>query len=128
MSDGTQYRQGQIAWVDLTVPDAVAIRDFYRHVVGWESSPVSMGGYDDFNVMPRDGDPVAGICNARGVNADLPPAWMIYVVVEDLDASMEQCTQRGGKVLSGPKAHGTSARYCVIRDPAGAVCGLFQRL
>jgi predicted enzyme related to lactoylglutathione lyase len=26
---------GNIGWIDLTVPDAEAIRDFYRHVTGW---------------------------------------------------------------------------------------------
>jgi len=27
--------QGKIGWIDLTVPDAEAIRDFYQHVAGW---------------------------------------------------------------------------------------------
>ena len=127
MPDATPKQQGQITWIDLTVPDATAVRDFYRAVVGWQSAGVDMGGYEDFNMMPADGEPVAGICHRRGVNADLPAAWMIYITVHDLDASIAQCRRLGGAVIAGPKPMGSSARYCVIQDPAGAVCGLFER-
>jgi len=33
---------GKIGWVDLTVPDAEKLRDFYREVVGWSITPVKM--------------------------------------------------------------------------------------
>ena len=39
---------GQIEWRDLTINDAVGVKDFYSAVVGWTSEPVSMGEYDDF--------------------------------------------------------------------------------
>ena len=67
---------GKIGWVDLTVDDAATARDFYRAVVGWESEEVDMGGYSDFTMMPPGHtDGVAGVCHARGSNADLPPTW-----------------------------------------------------
>lgn len=116
---------GTIGWIDLTVPDATGVRDFYRDVVGWDTSGVDMGGYEDFNMIPPGGDPVAGVCHARGGNADLPPAWLIYITVENLDRSIAACESGGGAVVAGPKTMG-DARYCVIRDPAGAHCALFQ--
>lgn len=83
-----------------------------------------MGGYDDHCMnSPGDGETVAGICHARGPNADLPPAWLIYVNVADLNASLEACAAHGGDILAGPKALGRG-RYAVIRDPQGAVCAL----
>jgi predicted enzyme related to lactoylglutathione lyase len=36
---------GKISWVDLTIPDAEAVRTFYEAVAGWTSDPVSMGDY-----------------------------------------------------------------------------------
>ena len=61
---------GKVAWRDLTVRDAVEIRDFYKGVVGWESSAVEMDDYSDFNMIsPSDGEAAAGICHARGTNA-----------------------------------------------------------
>ena len=63
---------GKIVWTDLTVDNAVEIKDFYARVVGWKSSPVGMEGYDDFNMnTPASGDRVTGICQARGANSDL---------------------------------------------------------
>jgi len=121
--DGT----GKIAWTDLSVPDAEGLRDFYSRVVGWSSAPVSMGDYDDFNMIPSGSEePVAGICHAQGVNADFPPMWIIYIVVEDLEESLAACRDGGGEVLVGPKGMGPGSAYAVIRDPAGAVSALYQ--
>jgi predicted enzyme related to lactoylglutathione lyase len=118
---------GRIAWTDLSVPDAQEIRDFYSNVVGWSPHPVSMGEYDDFAMIPPGGqEPVAGICHARGVNADLPPVWMVYILVEDLEASLAACAEGGGEVLVGPKEMEPGSSYAVIRDPAGAVAALYQ--
>jgi uncharacterized protein len=118
---------GSITWTDLTVENAERIRDFYGAVVGWTASGVDMGGYDDFTMNdPETGTPVAGVCHARGGNADLPPAWLIYVNVEDIVRSVARCIELGGQVISGPKEMGGQGRYCVIRDPAGAALALFE--
>ncbi len=119
---------GRIGWIDLTVPDAQPVRDFYAAVAGWEPEPVDMGGYADFS-MTRDGEPVAGVCHARGPNAEIHdligPAWLIYITVDDLDAALVACEARGGELLMGPRFMG-GARYAIIRDPAGAPAALFQ--
>jgi uncharacterized protein len=118
---------GSVTWTDLTVEDAERIRDFYSAVVGWTASGVDMGGYYDFNMNdPETGTPVAGVCHARGGNADLPPVWLIYVNVEDIEKSVARCVELGGQVISGPKVIGGQGRYCVIRDPAGAALALFE--
>lgn len=118
---------GTIAWRDLTVDNADEVRDFYKSVVGWQSEPVSMGDYNDYSMKPSENDPpAAGICHARGVNAGLPPQWLIYIVVEDVDKSAVECERLGGQILSGPKDMGPNARYCVIKDPAGAVAALYS--
>lgn len=118
---------GSITWFDLTVPDAENIKDFYSKVVGWKSAPVSMGDYNDFNMnSPESGKTNAGICHKRGTNAKLPSQWLIYITVNCADESVKLCEANGGKVLVGPKDMGGYGRYCVIEDPAGAVCALFE--
>ena len=126
MSDSTDIKIGTISWRDLTVKNAETVRDFYKEIVGFESSPVDMGEYSDFSMMaPGTEEAVAGICHARGTNADLPPQWLIYFVVEDVDKSATRCEALGGKIVAGPRGL-AGGRFCVIRDPAGAVCALFQ--
>jgi predicted enzyme related to lactoylglutathione lyase len=127
---GEQKPTGSIVSTDLTVDDAEGVRDFYREVVGWKSAPQSMGDYDDFNMMapgpsgPSGNDaPVAGVCHARGANANLPAQWLVYVQAEDVEASAERTRELGGAVVDGPRGMG-SLRFCVIRDPAGAVLAL----
>jgi predicted enzyme related to lactoylglutathione lyase len=120
-------KAGDIAWTDLTVENAELIRDFYQAVVGWQAQPVDMKGYSDFSMAsPVDGEPRAGVCHARGANADLPAQWLVYIIVENLESSMNACRRLGGKLLAGPKSLGEGARYCVICDPAGAVCALYE--
>jgi hypothetical protein len=127
MADSKKPVVGSIAWRDLTVKDAEKIRDFCSKVVGWKASPVDMGGYNDFNMnLPGSGEAVAGICHARGPNAKLPPQWLIYIAVAEVDESAKLCVEFSGKIIDGPKPMG-EYRCCVIQDPAGAVAALMSR-
>ena len=117
---------GKIGWIDLTVEDASGLRDFYQKVVGWNVEDTSMGDYSDYTMMcPGDGDAVAGVCHARGSNADLPGGWLIYITVADVAASAAACVANGGKLVVEPRglAGGT---FCVIEDPSGATSALYQ--
>ena len=117
---------GKIGWIDITVDDAEGLRDFYAAVAGWKPENVDMGGYADFNMtMPGSGTPAAGICHARGSNADLPRQWLIYITVDDVEASADTCVELGGKVLVGPRSM-AGGKFAVIEDPGGAVAALYQ--
>ena len=127
MATSQEVQRGQISWVDLTVPEADTLRDFYAQVVGWTASAHSMGDYEDYVMNdPVTGEARAGICHARGENAALPAQWLIYIVVQDLEDSFDKCLQLGGSVVCPPRSAGEMGSYCVIKDPAGAVCALFQ--
>ncbi len=118
---------GTLGWLDLTVDDAPRVRDFYRRVVGWTASEVDMGDYADYTMsLPQSGTAVAGVCHARGANAGLPPQWLVYLVVEDLDASLEAVRELGGTLLAPPRNAGGQGRYAVVRDPAGAAVALYE--
>jgi predicted enzyme related to lactoylglutathione lyase len=116
---------GQIGWIDLTVEDAPRLRDFYAEVAGWGFEEHSMGDYSDF-VMKAGDAAVGGVCHARGSNEGQPAGWMIYIVVEDLERSLEACTARGGDVRVPVRTMGGEGRFAVIEDPAGSVCALYQ--
>ena len=123
----TEKTIGAVTWADLTIPDAEGVRDFYKQVIGWKSMDVSMGEYNDYCMISPDDNVVrTGVCHERGVNAGFPAAWIMYVNVADLDASMEAVRLSGGEIVNGPRKMGETSRYCVIKDPAGAYLGLFQ--
>lgn len=116
--------KGSPVWIDLTVDNASEIRDFYQAVVGFGSEPLSMGAYDDYVMTDGDGTVRSGICHRRGSNASLPPQWLVYFAVADVDSATAECERRGGSVLERQNQGGQN--FAVIRDPAGAVCALFQ--
>jgi len=126
MCNDGKLQVGAVGWRDLTVENAEEVRDFYKRVIGWQSSDVEMDGYSDFSmIVPESGQAIAGVCHARGPNKDIPPQWLLYFIVEDVDQSARTCESLGGKILVGPKRMGEGA-FCVIEDPAGAVCALYN--
>lgn len=127
MSNAERRAPGTLIGLDLTVPNAEGVRDFYASVIGWDVEPFDLGAYSDyFMKAPSSGDIVAGICHARGENADLPPQWLTYVVVADLEESLRRVEAGGGSAVTAIKGEAGSTRYCVIRDPAGAHLSLME--
>jgi predicted enzyme related to lactoylglutathione lyase len=131
MSSETQTRPavGSMGWLDLTVEAADAVRDFYAAVVGFTVGRVEMsGGYADYTLAPPASTdaPVAGVCHARGSNASLPPVWLPYFVVADLEASLREVAARGGTAVGATRGQPGQARFCVVKDPAGAFCCLYE--
>ena len=124
MSD--DYEIGSIGWLDMTVEDAPVLRDFYKAVAGWTTEEVDMGDYSDYVMQaPDSGTPVAGVCHARGSNADLPGGWLIYIMVADVEQAAAAAQANGGQVMVEPRGL-AGGRFCVIKDPGGSVAGLYQ--
>jgi len=118
---------GSITWIDLTIPNAEEVKNFYIKVIGWKPEALSMGDYNDFVMKaPKSGKAVAGVCHSRGSNSDLPPQWLMYITVANISKSIAACKKLGGKVLVKPKNLGSAGKYCVIQDTAGAVCALYE--
>ncbi len=121
-------RIGKADWFDLTVANCDEVRDFYSSVIGWTHTGIDMDGYSDYCMMPAGTEDVTcGICHARGQNANIPPMWMIYFNVANLEKSLAEVVARGGKQLTDIREVGESGRFAFIQDPAGACCGLWQK-
>ena len=119
---------GTVGWVDLTTASAPELRDFYSAVVGWSSDAVDMGGYNDFCMFaPGSEQPVAGVCESRGVNEGLPRCWLVYFMVADVAKAVAEAERRGARVVRPAGPMGPMGRFAVIEDPLGAACALFER-
>ena len=127
-SADAEARVGCICWLDLTVPDAAATRDFYRQVVGWSVQDVEMKDagevYADYNMLGGDESPAAGVCHARGGNLGLPPVWLLYLPVGDLAESLRRVGEGGGEVVKTIGGADGDYAYAVIQDPVGAYFAL----
>jgi uncharacterized protein len=127
MCESDSREIGAIGWADITVPDAGGLMEFYRDVAGVKVEGFDMGGYQDYTLhTPGVGRRVAGICHARGGNADLPPVWLLYFNVEDLDRSIAELKNRGGELIGPVRVVDGQGRYQIFKDPIGAPAALFQ--
>ncbi|MDR3537416.1 MAG: VOC family protein [Acetobacteraceae bacterium] len=120
---------GAFVWYELMTTDEPAARDFYSHVAGWSAQVTDIAGppYTLFSVADA---PVAGMMDlpadarARGV----PPCWVGYVGVDDVDASAAQAKALGGTVHVEPRDIPNVGRFAMIQDPQGASIAVFRFL
>lgn len=127
-TDGSDGRVGCISWLDLTISDASATREFYEQVVGWTVENIEMnddgGRYDDYNMIGEDGHSAAGICHARGENEGLPLVWLIYLPVGDLAESIRRVEEEGGKIIQTTQGNDGEYAAAVVQDLVGAYIAL----
>ncbi len=51
---------------------------------------------------------------------EMPPAWGIYLTVDNVDETAKKAKALGGKVLIEPRDIPEVGRFCVLQDPQGA--------
>jgi hypothetical protein len=117
--------QGLPCWYELTTPDTDAARAFYGNVLGWTTARAPMEGMDYILASAAE-TMVAGMMQPP--TAEIPPNWLIYFAVTDVDATVRAMRADGaGEVVAPTDIPGTG-RFAVLTDPQGAYFGLLQPL
>lgn len=119
----------RFVWYDLVTTDIESAKAFYADVVGWstrDASTPSLG----YNVFTAGDVPVTGMMNlpddAR--RTGVPPHWLGYVGVTDLDAAVGRIQQFGGVVRVPPTDLPDISRFSVVADPQMATLALVKGL
>jgi len=120
--------QGAFCWNELSTTDLDAAQNFYKALLGWEiKEGTAPGGGTRYSEIVVGGQHVGGMyaMGECGEGApQMPPHWMSYVAVDDVDASAAKTKELGGKVSVEPMDIPGVGRFCVINDPSGAVISL----
>ncbi len=92
---------GAPCWFELHSKDFAAAVPFYERVFGWTVN--SVGDSDEFRMVVF-GEPTArvGIYDAARDALAARSQWMMYLAVEDADATATLIRDNGGTVLDGP--------------------------
>jgi predicted enzyme related to lactoylglutathione lyase len=112
---------GALCWNELYTSDLDAAKGFYNGLLGWdwqafEDSP------DPYFVIMNQGRANGGV---RGLaEPGMPPNWLVYFAVEDIDAGVAKVSELGGEAMMGPIDIGI-AKVAIVRDPQGAVFALY---
>lgn len=115
---------GKIWWSELVVPDAEKVAGYYAETMGWEISemPMPEGPY---HICNHGGQAIAGIMDIKQLpDANIPPHWMTYLAVADIDAVVAALPGKGGAVVRPPFEVPGVGRIAILRDPGGATVGM----
>jgi uncharacterized protein len=115
---------GALVWNELASPDLDASSAFYSGLFGWEIAP--------FEGSPT---PYLSIKNAGANNGGMrelgppgvPPHWLVYFGVQDIDAGLAKVQELGGEKVAGP-IDIQMAKIAVVKDPQGAMFALYAGL
>ena len=110
---------GCIGWHELRAADAAAAFDFYASLFGWtKADAIDMGPMGVYQLFAIGGTVVGGMMTR--VASAVPPHWMYYINVADINAAAAQVKAAGGQVLHGPMPVPGGSWILQGLDPQGA--------
>ncbi len=121
------YKQGEFCWYELGTRDLKTAVHFYTTLMNWGTIAHDMGEMGTYYVLQLDGQDVGGAYQMGGPMFEgVPPHWMPYVWVDDVDATAAKVSSLGGKVDAPPMDVPDVGRMAFVQDPQGAHFALFM--
>ena len=116
-------RPGTFCWDELHTKDIEGAKKFYAGVFGWS-------GKADQGDMPywhwtTAGKEIGGMTSHMG-GPNVPPHWLAYIAVSDVDGVSKKVETLGGKVMVAAMEIPKVGRFSVVQDPTGAVFSPFR--
>jgi uncharacterized protein len=119
---------GRPLWFELTTTDAAAAEAFYKPVVGWTTTPFGDAGMPYSMWTRPDGVPMGGVMTlpAELLAHKVPPHWMMYIGVDQLEAAAAHAARLGSSTLSPVIDVPGVGRMQALKDPQGAAFSIYQ--
>ena len=108
---------GAMCWNDLVTNDAAAAKAFYAALLGWE-----FYGDEHYIHISNRGRNNGGMIEMK----EMPPCWMPYFHVANVDDAMKRVEELGGAVVVGKHEAPDTGWWSIVKDPAGAHFYLMQ--
>jgi uncharacterized protein len=109
------------AWAELHTRDGAAADAFYRGLFDYRQEQTGDGATFDYTVWSLGDRQVAcRMVDGPEIPAEVPPYWMVYFAVDDVDAVVSRATERGGRVQVAP-GDTPYGRMAILYDPHGAL-------
>ncbi len=129
MSEATQAppATGTFCWNELGTRDVNAAITFYTELFGWTTEQHDMGEHGTYTIFKSEGTQVGGAYEFFGDQfKGVPPHWLSYVAVDDVDAASSKAESLGAKICMPPSDIPNTGRFSVLTDPTGATIALFK--
>jgi uncharacterized protein len=127
----TSMKPGAVAWFELATPSPEPAREFYSALLGWRFTQegsyivITQSGSKVGGVVRLEGDWedhafLAAIGQAPEEKWEVPPHWMVYFPVRDIEGIVRKAEYLGARVTSRPAMLHTFGHFAVLRDPQAA--------
>jgi uncharacterized protein len=122
------HAPGTFCWVELGTTDSQAAKRFYTRLFGWKFQDQPIGEDQFYTTFDVGGKQVAALYqqDSQQVAQGVPPHWLSYVSIESADRSAARARELGATVILEPFDVYDFGRMSVIKDPTGAVLGLWE--
>lgn len=121
---------GALTWFELLTRDVEKAKTFYSEVFGWTytGSPMPNGTYWEISLPNgKDAPSIGGIMVMPPGLEQVPPNWMPYFQVDDVNATCEKAKKLGGRVEMGPQEIKGVGTFTVLTDPQGGAFDVLSR-
>jgi predicted enzyme related to lactoylglutathione lyase len=115
-----------MTWNELLTRDIDAAAGFYAAIFDFELEDLPETADGSYKMLKVGGRVVGGMwAMSDEVPAEVPPHWMTYFHLDDVDAGFERVRELGGEVLREPM-DSPYGRFAPVRDPQGATFSLIR--
>ena len=118
------YDHGRFVWFEHVAQGNAGAHAFYAEVIGWKVHQADMPGGLKYPMLMAGEAPVGGF--AEPPQAGIPPHWVSYVSVADVEESAKTVQKLGGRALGDAFDVPTVGRMMPVADPHGASFFLFR--
>jgi predicted enzyme related to lactoylglutathione lyase len=117
----TPHLPGKFIWFEHLGNDLAKARAFYEPLFGWHTESMPVGGRT-YQMLLNDAGGVGGLWAAQ---PGVPPHWMSYMSVDDVDKSHRAALAAGATETLPPTDFPPVGRASGLKDPTGAAFSLW---
>jgi predicted enzyme related to lactoylglutathione lyase len=121
ISDGPPL-PGTFCWDELMTKDMDAAAKYYGSVFGW-TGKLGEGAMKYWH-WQNAGKDIGGMMTLP--MPEVPPHWLAYIAVSDVEAKTAKVRELGGKVIMGPHEVEKVGKFSIVQDPDGATFAIFR--
>ena len=112
-------KHGLFVWHDLLTSDVQKSADFYGNLFGWTFRELDMGSGVKYTMVFSNETAIAGI--HKSDEEGVPPHWMPYIAVDDVEDIVSKFESSGGFICMPPRDIPNVGRFSIVHDPQGGV-------
>ena len=117
---------GSISWTELITSDVPGAKKFYGQLFGWTFEDMAMAEDKTYSVFKANDQEAGGIMSLPPDEHPMPPAWGLYITVDNVDKVAEKAVGMGAKIALEPMDIPEVGRFCVLQDPQGAYISIIS--